>query len=618
MAYSQLRYSTHESPDKLKRPPTSNTRGPEAGSTSPGMEVRTQLITPASYSSPGSPFCNINPKVRAERIRELMEKQRNLQEALSVKVKELKRLCLQEAELTGQVPAEYPLELGERLPYVRRRGAAPYRNFFIPTSRGEDAQLEVLEREFSLQHQIAEAARKLALAGVELTADQRRKRRHVYADALKRLQEIEEQANELRLRLGRKPTQRALQIIQDDSLNSDSSSVSESASYENADAQGFPSGTRLSPPRLHPRAISSSPERQPQQQDWRLSPADACSEIRSRRNSVASPPSPARTFPRSASGFEGRSVPATPILSRSICSKTHSRPENLGLAPNQHWATSQDPPSVIYTPQTRRSSSSEALIDRSSCEQRAPNQLRGVARAACKSSEALSERSVAGRTAVYQAPDQPPFPQLWYHYKRPGSAWPPNGAIHGEALLDYYIERQHGVGHCSRRDAHVPPDSPALRSKAQAARAKSCGPPRAALQAEATYQQQQLWPVPGRPPPRSRSQQRAAEPPDHGAHKAAALEGLRDWYIRNAAGYRCQPDRRTPAPTQRYHEASHLESYYYNTPIPHSVSFNGPPYANRHYADYLYEENLSSHLNETTFNGGMPLNRDFNAPGTLV
>ncbi|XP_029466419.1 coiled-coil domain-containing protein 120 isoform X2 [Rhinatrema bivittatum] len=578
MAYNQLRPSTRESPEKLKRAPTSNTWGSEAGNASLAMDVRTQLITPASYSSPGSPFCDLNPKVRADRIRELMDKQRSLQEALSMKVKELRRLCLQEAELTGHVPLEYPLELGERLPHVRRRGGALYRVPYMGMSRGEDIQLEVLEREFSLQHQIAEAARKLALAGAELTAEQRRKRRLVYADALQRLQELEEQANELRLRLGRKPTQRALQIIQDDSLHSDSSSLSESASYENADAQGFLGGARLSPPRLHPRAISSSPERQPlQQQDWRLSPADNRGEIRSRRNSVASPSSPARTFPRSVSGFEGRSVPATPVLSRSICSRTHTRPETLGLSQHRHWAPCQELPDGICAAQTRRSNSSEALIDRSSCEPRASSQLRGVARAACKSSEALSERNISSRTAVYQASDHSPFPQLRYHYERPSSAWPANS----EALLDYYAERQQGVGHCSRRDAHMPPDSPALRSKTQAARAKSCGPPRAALQPELSFQQQQLWPVPGRPPPRSRSQQRAAEPPDHGAHKAAALEGLRDWYIRNAAGYRAQPDRRTPAPSQRYQEANHLESYYYSTPIPHSVSFNGPPYTSR-------------------------------------
>ncbi|XP_027563156.1 proline-rich protein 2-like, partial [Neopelma chrysocephalum] len=86
-------------------------------------------------------------------------------------------------------------------------------------------------------------------------------------------------------------------------------------------------------------------------------------------------PSPARTLPRSASSFEGRSVPATPVLARSPCARGHPlgrpNPEAPGLPPRP-WSGSQDSqlggppapgPPLPTAPRTRRSNSSEALID---------------------------------------------------------------------------------------------------------------------------------------------------------------------------------------------------------------------------------------------------------------
>lgn len=52
-----------------------------------------------------------------------------------------------------------------------------------------------------MQQQIAAAARRLALAP-ELSVEQRRRRRQVQADALRRLHELEEQLGDLRARLG--------------------------------------------------------------------------------------------------------------------------------------------------------------------------------------------------------------------------------------------------------------------------------------------------------------------------------------------------------------------------------------------------------------------------------
>lgn len=53
----------------------------------------------------------------------------------------------------------------------------------------------------SVQQQIAAAARRLALAP-DLSTEQRRRRRQVQADALRRLHELEEQLGDVRARLG--------------------------------------------------------------------------------------------------------------------------------------------------------------------------------------------------------------------------------------------------------------------------------------------------------------------------------------------------------------------------------------------------------------------------------
>uniref|UniRef100_A0A8C7YBE3 Cytohesin Ubiquitin Protein Inducing domain-containing protein n=1 Tax=Oryzias sinensis TaxID=183150 RepID=A0A8C7YBE3_9TELE len=57
-----------------------------------------------------------------ERMAELQERRRGLQALLGTRLAELRHICLQEAELTGTVPCDFPLEVGEKPPCVQRRG----------------------------------------------------------------------------------------------------------------------------------------------------------------------------------------------------------------------------------------------------------------------------------------------------------------------------------------------------------------------------------------------------------------------------------------------------------------------------------------------------------------
>ncbi|XP_061662077.1 uncharacterized protein ccdc120a isoform X2 [Syngnathoides biaculeatus] len=57
-----------------------------------------------------------------ERMLELQERRQSLQALLSARLTELQRVCLQEAELTGALPIDFPLSAGEKVPFVRRRG----------------------------------------------------------------------------------------------------------------------------------------------------------------------------------------------------------------------------------------------------------------------------------------------------------------------------------------------------------------------------------------------------------------------------------------------------------------------------------------------------------------
>lgn len=78
----------------------------------------------------------------------------------------------------------------------------------------QEEELERLEREFAIQSQITEAARRLASDPHVSSKKLKKQRKTSYLNALKKLQEIENSINEYRIRSGKKPTQRASLIIE--------------------------------------------------------------------------------------------------------------------------------------------------------------------------------------------------------------------------------------------------------------------------------------------------------------------------------------------------------------------------------------------------------------------
>ncbi|XP_056665073.1 coiled-coil domain-containing protein 120 isoform X2 [Monodelphis domestica] len=676
------------------------------------MEVRGQLISSPSYNCPALPL-EETPPAKVERLRVLLERHRGLQETLTLKLRELRRVCLLEAELTGRLPAEYPLEPGEQ-PHPIRRRAAPVPLPPWGLCPSGVLALESLEREVSVQRQIATAARRLALAP-ELSLEQQRRRRQVQADASQRLLDLEEQLRASRAHLGLPLTllpgqtqpppghggpslpglrTRVAQLSQDDASRSESSSLSESASHENEDSHS----ERPSLPKARDQlrvsvSAGGSPERRPA---WKATPPPPVVELygdpKSRRNSVASPTSPTRTLPRSISSFEGRSVPATPVLARGPAAQL-CRLEGLH---SRQWSGSQDSQmgfphtdgpwerAFLLSGRTRRSNSSEALlVDRSTgisgfaCARLPPEGP--PASPPCQSNESIFERpapmpplAFSSRTAG--PPDLP-------RAARPSSAAPPAPRgrplpAYSDLLLDYYLARggqcwTEGPSHLSHRDGLFvvfPPapsalhgnggggiGSPLLRAKDLAPHG---GPGRGLTSRTKSDDGGPLpgsfWAGPG--PTRYHSQPDQADL--RGGHKALALEGLRDWYIRNvgstgggamtglhpsARGFFPEGQALHPSPFSLHHSSSPqglllhtahgheagpepylgyagvaLPSVAAAAALPHSLSFTAPPASGRHYADFLYPPELSSHLSDLALEGDRPLDSDPRTPGTLV
>ncbi|XP_072811435.1 FERM domain-containing protein 4A isoform X1 [Vicugna pacos] len=203
------------------------------------MGSKGKIISGSSGSllSSGSQESDSSQSAKKDMLAALKSRQEALEETLRQRLEELKKLCLREAELTGKLPVEYPLDPGEEPPIVRRRIGTAFKldeQKILP--KGEEAELERLEREFAIQSQITEAARRLA-SDPNVSKKLKKQRKTSYLNALKKLQEIESAINENRIKSGKKPTQRASLIMDDGNIASEDSSLSDALVLEDEDSQ---------------------------------------------------------------------------------------------------------------------------------------------------------------------------------------------------------------------------------------------------------------------------------------------------------------------------------------------------------------------------------------------
>ncbi|XP_028260862.1 FERM domain-containing protein 4B isoform X2 [Parambassis ranga] len=350
------------------------------------IESKDKLIMASNGSliSAGSADSEVSEEQKKEKIAELKKKEKDLQDILTQKLEELKKICMREAELTGRLPKEYPLATGEKPPQLRRRvGTAFKLDDLFPYD--EDPHLRNLESRFALQQKIVEAAMKLANEG-DLCKTVKRKRRNNYLDAMRKLEEIEKEINSYRIKKGKKPTQRASLILADDVHPSDLSSLSDSLTLDDDDELGSQ--------RQRSRSVQYSPRPHHADtldihynKDRRASANDELADSRLNYNQVqeslhyshrdalsgySSPFKPSSRQPRDA-----RSMPPTPLLTRNAYSSSqlgsedapqHFRQRSGSLESQSQFMTETLKPPLPAFPVSpaRRSNSTEVLDDGSS------------------------------------------------------------------------------------------------------------------------------------------------------------------------------------------------------------------------------------------------------------
>ncbi|XP_014243591.1 innate immunity activator protein [Cimex lectularius] len=128
-------------------------------------------------------------------VASLQNKKEALEAKLRDKTSELRKLCIEEAELTGVLPVETPIEPGEGPPHFRRRIGTAFtypENLInkLNQKSKEDEAVAALELECKIQTGIAEAA--LGLANdVSASKSVRRKHRLLFEESQRRLSELE-------------------------------------------------------------------------------------------------------------------------------------------------------------------------------------------------------------------------------------------------------------------------------------------------------------------------------------------------------------------------------------------------------------------------------------------
>ncbi|XP_061908621.1 coiled-coil domain-containing protein 120 [Entelurus aequoreus] len=454
------------------------------------MEVKGQLI-----SAPAVVTCW--DRKQRERMAELQEKRRSLQALLSVRLAELRRVCLQEAELTGALPADFPLATGEKPPSVKRRGGAS-----------------------------CQANRKCR--GEEEDNQRVKPKKTLFSGALRKHNDRE---HNVHTQHGKTTVHRGCHT--DDTVRSESSSTSDSTGHDNDEcvAQG------------RPLLVGTG------------SPVELFYPSKARRSSLC----------------HRAELPEVLASHRPLLLQ-------LPTPPRSHDSSPTSRPSEA----ARRGNSADGPPE---------EEEGGVARSGG------------------------------------GAVGPPEaGRGYGDLLLDYVLTKQrqrakphrpppHYNGHATSRPPPVAP--PAYRvhmgeqRRVKVTRTKSCGPFLPVSQADAHIQPD---PHPHLLPPQPAPAQDAR--PGGAArnlHKALALEGLRDWYLRNTAGSSHADGKvkgQGGGTAQRRRTTHGLQGA-----LPHSVTFHGHPLHGRSVDGSLYLDSAPPRKQE------VPLREapaEPTSPGTLV
>uniref|UniRef100_A0A6Q2WRC2 FERM domain-containing protein n=1 Tax=Esox lucius TaxID=8010 RepID=A0A6Q2WRC2_ESOLU len=336
-----------------------------------GDNLKNNLIMASTGSlvSTGSADSVVDEEQKKEKISELKKKEQEIQDVLTQKTKELKKICLREAELTGKLPKEYPLSTGERPPHVRRRvGTAFKLDDLFPYN--EDPYLRNLESMFALQQKIVEAAKKLASES-ELCKTVKRKRRRNCQDAMRKLQQVEDEMNQYRIKKGKKPTQRASLII------AETSSLSDSQILDDDDSDGAQRprsrSVQCSPQTSPPRSLDHHSNNNKSLGRLEFNSQDASHHYHPREVSSAHS-SPYKTLPRPPRDPCG--MPRTPVMTRNAYSSSQLRMDGNSqsfrhrsgsLESQQRPLKDADSEKPVFTlSPARRTNSTEALEDCSS------------------------------------------------------------------------------------------------------------------------------------------------------------------------------------------------------------------------------------------------------------
>ncbi|XP_073671292.1 FERM domain-containing protein 4B isoform X4 [Paramisgurnus dabryanus] len=334
------------------------------------MESKDKLIMASTGSlvSSNSADNEVNEEQKKEKIAELNNKKKNLEELLALKMDELKKVCLREAELTGVLPKEYPVMPGEKPPNVRRRMGTEFKlDDLFPYDA--DPTLRNLEGRFALQKKIVEAAQKLAYEN-ELCKTVKKKRRRNLQDATKKLQLIENEINDYRVKVGKKPTQRASVIIADnvslDTLNLDDDEPLHRLRSRSVQYSPRPNSANSFPAEYH--SDHTDPINDDIQEYSRLNYPEE-SLIYTHGDTLSTHSSPYRQLLHQP--HDSRSMPPTPQLPRnaysSIQLSTHFRQRSGSLESQSQFITESEPPVPAFTiSPPRRSNSTEILDDGSS------------------------------------------------------------------------------------------------------------------------------------------------------------------------------------------------------------------------------------------------------------